>query len=149
MNDADGMALALEEAQRAVLEDEVPIGAVLINKEGHILAKTHNQTLTLRDPTAHAEILAIRTAAEAIQNHRLVDTTLYVTIEPCAMCMGALIHARISRLVFGATDPKGGAAGSCFSLHADPRLNHQIDVQGGVCEEACKRLIQSFFKDKR
>ena len=143
------MELALEEGRQAALQDEVPIGAVLIDSNGNILASAHNETITQSDPTAHAEILALRSAARSMGNHRLVDTTLYVTIEPCAMCMGALVQARVTRLVFGARDPKGGAAGSCFQLHADQRLNHVIATLEGVCETECKALIQNFFKAKR
>jgi tRNA(Arg) A34 adenosine deaminase TadA len=130
-------------------EDEVPVGAVLVDEGGSVLAKAHNQTITLCDPTAHAEILALRSAASALGNYRLLNTILYVTIEPCAMCVGAMLHARISKLVYGAKDPKSGAAGSCYNLAADPRLNHVIDVQGGVLENECRKLIQAFFKGKR
>jgi tRNA(Arg) A34 adenosine deaminase TadA len=143
------MRQALCEAQGAVQEDEVPVGAVLVDEGGSVLAKAHNQTITLCDPTAHAEILALRSAASALGNYRLLNTILYVTIEPCAMCVGAMLHARISKLVYGAKDPKSGAAGSCYNLAADPRLNHVIDVQGGVLENECRKLIQAFFKGKR
>jgi tRNA(adenine34) deaminase len=149
VNDDEFMMLAVEEGRQAALDGEVPIGAVLAANDGSILAKAHNQTIALCDPTAHAEILAIRRAAKEIGNYRLLNTTLYVTIEPCAMCMGALLQARVARLVFGACDPKGGAAGSCFDLHADPRLNHAIDIEKGIRERECKDLIQSFFKAKR
>lgn len=140
---------AVIEAQQAAWEDEVPVGAVLVSQNGTVLAKTHNQTITRCDPTAHAEILAIRSAAEALGNFRLLNTTLYVTIEPCIMCMGALLHARVSKIIYGAKDPKWGAAGSCYNLAADPRLNHVIDVEGGVLEKECRELIQTFFKAKR
>jgi tRNA(adenine34) deaminase len=140
---------AVIEAQQAAREDEVPVGAVLVSQNGTVLAKTHNQTITRCDPTAHAEILAIRSAAEALGNFRLLNTTLYVTIEPCIMCMGALLHARVSKIIYGAKDPKWGAAGSCYNLSADPRLNHVIDVEGGVLEKECRELIQTFFKAKR
>lgn len=149
MTDEAFMELALQEARVAAQEDEVPVGAVLVGEEGTVLSKAHNQTIGLCDPTAHAEILAVRSAARRLGNYRLMGTTLYVTIEPCTMCMGALIHARVARVMFGAVDPKGGAAGTCFTLQADPRLNHSIDVRGGVLEEECKALIRSFFQNKR
>ena len=140
---------AVIEAEQAAREDEVPVGAILVSQDGTVLAKTHNQTITRCDPTAHAEILAIRSAADALGNFRLLNTTLYVTIEPCIMCMGALLHARVSKIIYGAKDPKRGAAGSCYDLSADPRLNHVIDVEGGVLEKECRELIQTFFKAKR
>jgi len=140
---------AVIEAQQAAREDEVPVGAILVSQNGTVLAKTHNQTITRCDPTAHAEILAIRSAADALGNFRLLNTTLYVTIEPCIMCMGALLHARVSKIIYGAKDPKWGAAGSCYDLAADPHLNHVIDVEGGVLEKECRELIQTFFKAKR
>jgi tRNA(adenine34) deaminase len=143
------MRQAIEEAQQAALEDEVPVGAVLVSQNGRVLARTHNQTIALADPTAHAEILALRTAARALGNYRLPNTCLYVTIEPCIMCMGALLHARVSKIVYGAKDPKGGAAGSCYDLAADPRLNHVIEVEGGILEQECRQLIQAFFEQKR
>ena len=145
----DFMRQAIHEARQAALEDEVPVGAVLLTKDGRVLAKAHNQTIALSDPAAHAEILAIRSAAQAIGNYRLLDTILYVTMEPCIMCMGALVHARVSKIVYGAKDPKWGAAGSCYNLAADPRLNHSIEVQGGILEEECRELIQAFFQQKR
>jgi len=145
----DIMQQAIFEARQAALEDEVPVGAVLVAPDGTVLAKAHNQTIRLCDPTAHAEILALRSAAQAVGNYRLLETTLYVTIEPCIMCMGALLHARVARIVYGAKDPKWGAAGSCYDLAAEPRFNHVIDVQGGVLEKACRELIQAFFRHKR
>jgi tRNA(adenine34) deaminase len=143
------MALALAEARQAGKADEVPVGAILVAEDGVVLAKAHNQTIALSDPTAHAEIVALRSAAHALGNYRLLDTTLYVTIEPCIMCMGALLHARVTRIVYGAKDPKWGAAGSCYDLQSDPRLNHVIHVHGGVLEEECRELMQVFFKKKR
>jgi tRNA(adenine34) deaminase len=140
---------AIIEAQQAAREDEVPVGAILVSQNGTVLANTHNQTITLCDPTAHAEILAIRSAAQRLGNFRLLNTTLYVTIEPCIMCMGALLHARVSKIIYGAKDPKWGAAGSCYDLSADPRLNHVIDVEGDVLEKECRALIQTFFRAKR
>jgi tRNA(adenine34) deaminase len=143
------MKMALQEARQAAKEDEVPVGAVLVGDDGTVLAKAHNQTITLGDPTAHAEILALRSAAQVAGNYRLLDTTLYVTIEPCIMCMGALLHARVAHVVFGAKDPKWGGAGSCFNLEADPRLNHAIVIRSGVLERTCRTLIQNFFQQKR
>ncbi len=143
------MDMALGEAEKAGQGDEVPVGACLVDDAGKVLASTHNQTITLADPTAHAEILALRLAAGRIRNYRLPGTTLYVTIEPCPMCMGAIIHARIQRVVYGAADPKWGAAGSLYNLARDKRLNHQPEVIGGVRESACREMIQTFFRRKR
>jgi len=143
------MQEAILEAKRAAASGEVPVGALLVSPEGTLLAKAHNKTITLSDPTAHAEILAIRRAGQALGNYRLPNTTLYVTIEPCVMCMGALLHARIARIVYGAKDPKWGAAGTLYDLSADSRLNHKIDVQGGILERECRALIQGFFEHKR
>jgi tRNA(adenine34) deaminase len=143
------MKLALSEAAAAFQEEEVPVGAVLISESGLVLASTHNQTISLSDPTAHAEILALRHAAKQIQNYRLLNTTLYVTVEPCMMCMGAIIHARVSRLVYGARDSRWGAAGSLYDLSADKRLNHSLEVIPGVCEAECREILQRFFRDRR
>jgi len=143
------MREALLEAQQAAREDEVPVGAVLVAQDGTVLAKAHNRTIALCDPTAHAEILAMRAASLALGNYRLLNTILYVTIEPCIMCMGALLQARVARIVFGARDPKCGGAGSCYNLAADTRLNHTIAVQGGLLENECRELIQDFFQAKR
>ncbi|MDY6953122.1 MAG: tRNA adenosine(34) deaminase TadA [Thermodesulfobacteriota bacterium] len=143
------MEEAILEAKKAAAKGEVPVGAVLVSGQGMVVAKAHNQTIALSDPTAHAEVLALRSAGETLRNYRLVNTILYVTMEPCIMCMGALLHARIATLVFGAKDPKWGAAGSLYDLSSDPRLNHRIDVQGGILERACRELIQAFFKEKR
>ena len=143
------MKLALSEAKFAAEEAEVPIGAVLVSQDGVILAQSHNQPISLNDPTAHAEILALREAAQKVQNYRLLNTILYVTIEPCVMCMGALVHARVSRLVYGARDPKWGGAGSLYDLAGDNRLNHRMEIIAGVCEDECRALIQDFFRSKR
>jgi len=143
------MRQALLEAQQAARQDEVPVGAVLVARDGTVLARAHNQTIALCDPTAHAEILALRAASQAVGNYRLLDTTLYVTIEPCIMCMGALLQARVARILFGAEDPKWGGAGSRYNLAADTSLNHTIDVQGGLLENECRELIQDFFRAKR
>ena len=151
MNDARVrfMELALHEAKKAGQIGEVPVGAILVSENGEILAATHNQTIKLADPTAHAEILAIRDAALNIHNYRLLNTTLYVTVEPCIMCMGAIIHARISKVVFGASDPRWGAAGSLYNFAADDRLNHRVEITTDVCAEDCRRLMQDFFRAKR
>jgi tRNA(adenine34) deaminase len=143
------MRKALFEAEKARQKAEVPIGAVLISEDGEILSASHNQTISLHDPTAHAEILVLRQAAEKTRNYRLLNTTLYVTIEPCVMCMGAIVHARISTLVFGAKDSKWGGAGSLYNLAADNRLNHQVEIVEGVCEDQCRSLMQEFFRLKR
>lgn len=143
------MKFALCQAASAFQEEEVPVGAVMVAESGTVLAATHNQTISLSDPTAHAEILALRCAARKIQNYRLLNTTLYVTVEPCMMCMGAIIHARVSRLVYGARDSKWGAAGSLYDLSDDKRLNHSIDVIAGVCETECREILQRFFRDRR
>ena len=143
------MEVALTEAQRARKKGEVPIGAVLVAENLQILAAEHNRTITLNDPTAHAEILALRSAAAKIGNYRLLNTMLYVTVEPCPMCMGAAIHARVSRVIFGTRDPKWGAAGSLYNFAADQRFNHQLEVIEGVCKSDCKSLVQEFFRQKR
>lgn len=146
--DMKWMQLALEEASKAPALSEIPIGAVII-REGQILAKAHNHREVLHDPTAHAEILAIRAAASSLGSWRLLATTLYVTVEPCAMCLGAIILARIPRVVFGARDPKAGACGSVFDFSAEPRLNHSVMVTGGVLADESQALIQKFFKEIR
>jgi tRNA(adenine34) deaminase len=143
------MEVALKEAEKAQQKGEVPIGAVLVANNNLVLAAEHNRTITLSDPTAHAEILALRSAAEKIGNYRLLNTMLYVTVEPCPMCMGAVIHARVSRVIFGTRDPKWGAAGSLYDFTADLRFNHQPEVIEGVCKASCKTLIQEFFRQKR
>ncbi|MBF0101719.1 MAG: tRNA adenosine(34) deaminase TadA [Desulfobacterales bacterium] len=149
MNHEHFMQQALHQAQKALNNGEVPIGAILIDQDKNIVTCSHNAVITSQDPTAHAEILAIRSASKKLGNYRLLNSTLYVTIEPCIMCMGALIHARIKCLVFGAKDLKWGAAGSLYNIPADNRLNHRIDVISGVEELACQNIIQTFFKDKR
>src|SRR5210317_1288665 len=143
------MELALDEAKKAGQIGEVPVGAILVSENGEILSAAHNQTIKLADPTAHAEILALRKAANEINNYRLLNTTLYVTVEPCIMCMGAIVHARISQVVFGTTDPKWGAAGSLYNYADDERLNHRVEITSGVCAEDCRRLMQDFFRAKR
>ena len=142
------MKMALEEAYRAEREEEVPVGAIIV-KDDRVIARAYNQVIKRNDPTAHAEILALRQAALALRNYRLIDTTLYVTIEPCLMCGGALVQARIGRIVFGAFDPKMGAFGSLYNLAEDKRLNHRIRVKSGVLEEECCRLMKDFFRRRR
>jgi tRNA(adenine34) deaminase len=143
------MQIALSQAEKAGRIGEVPIGAVLVDQKGRVLAKAHNRTIGNCDPTAHAEILALRAAAVKIKNYRLTGCVLYVTIEPCLMCMGASVHARIAMVVYGACDPKWGAAGSLYNFATDQRLNHPFQVVSGVCKERCRELIQTFFRDKR
>ena len=143
------MALALLEAEKAGQMGEVPVGAILVSENGTILSAAHNQTIDLTDPSAHAEILALREAGSKVNNYRLLNTTLYVTVEPCIMCMGAIVHARISKIVFGAADPKWGAAGSLYNFAEDDRFNHRVAITKGVCEQKCRRLIQGFFRAKR
>ncbi|MBW1649934.1 MAG: tRNA adenosine(34) deaminase TadA [Deltaproteobacteria bacterium] len=145
----DFMAIALKQAKKAENLSEVPIGAVLVDNKGKIISKGYNFCLHLFDPTAHAEIIAIREAGEELFNYRLGDTTLYVTIEPCIMCMAAAVNARIKRIVYGAADYKAGAAGSVYSLHEDPNLNHRIEIIGGVMQEECRELMLGFFRKRR
>jgi len=148
--DQDWMLRALELADRAEREDdEVPVGALIIDERGELVAEAWNRNISLKDPSAHAEILAMRLAGEKIGNHRLLGCTLYVTLEPCAMCAMAMIHARIKRVVFGASDPKTGAAGSVFELLQDPRHNHRIEVQGGVLAEVAGKKLSDYFRVKR
>ena len=143
------MELALQEAKKAEQIGEVPVGAILVSENEEILAAAHNLTIKLVDPTAHAEVLALRKAALEINNYRLLNTTLYVTVEPCIMCMGAIVHARISRVVFGAADPKWGAAVSLYNVAEDDRLNHHVEIITGARAEDCRRLMQDFFRAKR
>lgn len=143
------MHLALEQAALARTMGEVPIGAVLVDGEEKILARGCNQPISSCDPTAHAEILALRQAARQVNNYRLLSTTLYVTLEPCVMCMGALIHARVARVVFGARDLKWGAAGSIYDFSKDIRFNHQPVIVPGICEPQCRSMITDFFRGKR
>ena len=143
------MRLAIEEAKRALVHDDVPVGAVILGPSGEVLGTGHNERELLQDPSAHAEMLAIREAAEAVGSWRLLDTTLYVTLEPCAMCAGAIVLARIPRVVFGTTDPKAGAAGSVLDILGEPRLNHRPEVEGGVLAAESNRLLTEFFAGRR
>lgn len=142
------MRMALEEASRAPAVVEVPIAALIV-QNSQVLAQTHNYRELWQDPTAHAEVIAIRAAAIALGTWRLTDTTLYVTVEPCSMCIGAIILARISRVVFGAWDPKAGACGSVFDFTNEPRLNHHVEILGGLLEQESQALIQQFFRQLR
>jgi tRNA(adenine34) deaminase len=142
------MALALEQAVLAAAAGEVPVGALVI-KDGEIVGRGHNRNLLDDDPTAHAEIVALRQAAARLRNHRLTGCIMVATIEPCAMCAGALIHARIARLVYGASDPKAGAAGSVLQVVNHPGLNHRMEVIAGVLAEKCSAVLQDFFRQKR
>lgn len=149
MDDEFYMNLALFEAKKAVKMDEVPVGAVLVDKEGKVIGCGYNQPITLNDPCGHAEILALRMGAEVIGNYRLSGTTIYATIEPCIMCMGAIIHARVARVVYGAGDPKWGGAGSLYDFASDKRLNHNPVVVSGVCCDEAREIIRAFFRNKR
>ena len=148
--DEHWMHHALALAHRAQHEDdEIPVGAVLVSAEGEVLGEGWNRNIGQADPTAHAEIVAMRDAGSRLRNHRLLGTTLYVTLEPCAMCAMAMVHARVARVVFGASDPKTGAAGSVFDLLADPRHNHRIEVSGGVLAEEAGTRLTNYFRAKR
>ena len=142
------MRLALDQAQNAWLLGEVPVGAVIV-RDGQVIATGYNRPIGDNDPTAHAEIVALRQAASLLGNYRLPDCTLYVTLEPCAMCAMALLHARFRRVVFGAPDPKTGAAGGVIDLFADPRLNHHCEIAANVERDACGALLQDFFRERR
>ena len=146
--DIEFMRQALAEARESGASGEVPIGAVLVH-EGRILARSGNRTIRDCDPTAHAEIVALRGAAKISGNYRLADTTLYVTIEPCSMCAGAMIQARVPRLVYGAAEPRGGAVHSCFEVLSHPELNHRVQVTSGVLGSECSEVLQSFFAVRR
>ncbi len=142
------MAAALEEARRAASIGEVPVGAAVL-REGTVVARAHNETVKRRDPTAHAELLAVRQALSSLQTDRLSACTLYVTLEPCAQCAGAIVLTKVGRVVFGAYDPKAGMAGSVGDVLRHSGLNHRVEVIGGVEEEECGRLLQDFFRDRR
>lgn len=142
------MELAIQQALLAEKIDEVPVGAVLV-QDDQLIASAHNQPISNNDPTAHAEIQLLRAAGEQLNNYRLPNTTLYVTLEPCTMCLGAMIHARVSKVVFGAFDEKTGVCGSCQDLSTSECFNHAIEIQGGVLADECKNLLQNFFKNRR
>lgn len=142
------MRLAIEEARQAEQDGEVPVGALVV-MEDRVIARGRNRTIADCDPTAHAEIVALRSVARAVGNYRLAGATLYVTIEPCAMCAGAIVQARPARLVYGADDPKGGAVRTCFAILSDPRLNHRVEVTAGVLAPDCADLLRAFFATRR
>lgn len=142
------MTLALEEAHKAEAAGEVPVGCVVV-LDGRVVGRGFNQPISSTDPTAHAEMLAIRAAAREVGNYRLTRAALYVTIEPCLMCVGAMVHARIARVVFGAAEPKAGALGSTVHAHEAPGLNHRLEVTSGVLEEECRAAMQAFFRARR
>jgi tRNA(adenine34) deaminase len=148
-DDERWMQIAVNEARLAQRADEVPVGAVLVDATGRLLAAGHNRTVEAVDPTAHAEIVTLRKASLLLGNYRLLNTTLYVTIEPCIMCMGAIIHARVAKVIYGAPDPRWGAAGSLYHFGDDPRLNHRLEILGGVLEDPCKAIMQTFFRSRR
>ncbi|MDQ3675902.1 MAG: tRNA adenosine(34) deaminase TadA [Actinomycetota bacterium] len=142
------MRLALREAEAALDHDDVPIGAVVV-REGEVIGAAHNERELRQDPTAHAELLALREASRALESWRVLDSVLYVTLEPCAMCAGAIVLARVARVVFGTVDPKAGAAGSVLNILAEPRLNHRTDVAGGLLAAECSALLTAFFGSRR
>jgi len=148
MTDEDRMRQAMELAARAESQGEVPVGALLI-RDGNIIGEGWNQPIALNDPSAHAEIMALRAGANSIKNYRLVDCTLYITLEPCVMCVGAIVHARIARVVFGARDAKTGAAGSAFDLLNSEKFNHKVDISSGILAQECSEQLKSFFSRKR
>lgn len=147
-DDVKFMRMALREAKRALNEQEVPVGAVMV-QDGRVIARAHNRPRNLNDPTAHAEILALRRAGQKLANYRLKDCSLYVTIESCAMCAGAIIQARLRRVVFGARDPKAGANGSVLSVLNHPKLNHHVEVSNGVLADDCALILREFFRARR
>ena len=146
--DQQYMRMAIEQAQLAAQSGEVPVGAVLV-RDGQVIAKAFNKPIATHDPSAHAEMLALREAALSEENYRIPGTTLYVTLEPCAMCSGAIFHARIDRVVYGAPDPKTGAAGGALDLFSEKKINHQTSIEGGVMSEECGQLLRDFFKGRR
>ncbi len=149
MTDDDFMRHALALARHGAEQGEVPVGAVLVSGDGRILGEGYNRPICSHDPTGHAEVIALREGAAALGNYRLLDTTLYVTLEPCIMCAGAIVHARVKRLVYGAADPKGGAAGSVFDVFASGKVNHRVIVDGGVLAEECGAVLTEFFRARR
>jgi tRNA(adenine34) deaminase len=146
--DQQFMRMAIEQAQLAAQSGEVPVGAVLV-RDGQVISRAFNKPIANHDPSAHAEMLVLREAALAEENYRIPGTTLYVTLEPCAMCSGAMLHARVGRVVYGAPDPKTGAAGSVLDLFSSKQINHQTSVEGGIMGEECGQLLRDFFKGRR
>ena len=147
-SDYDFMKIALEEAEEAYRLGEVPVGAVLV-REGNILSRAHNSPIVRNDPSAHAEMLVLRQAGEKLGNYRLSGAELYITLEPCIMCAGAIVHARVARVIFGARDPKYGAVGSLYNILTDRRLNHQVEITEGIMREECGEIMSRFFQQKR
>ena len=148
MDDLHFMEMCLREAEKAFIEEEVPVGAIIVSPQKKVIARAHNLTIRSNRPTSHAEMLAINMAADMLDNYRLIDCTLYVSMEPCIMCAGAMIEARVRRVVFGCYDEKRGALGSVTDVNALP-LNHRLEVQGGVLQEKCQAILQRFFKARR
>lgn len=148
MSDKKYMQRAFELAKEAQAHDEVPVGAVIVYQD-QIIGEGWNQPISSNDPTAHAEIIALRDAAKKLNNYRLPDATMYVTLEPCAMCAGAIVHARLAKLVYAIDDPKTGAGGSVFNIMQTDELNHKVEIEEGIMEDECRSLIQNFFKEKR
>lgn len=146
--DRQFMQQAIEQAKLAAVAGEVPVGAVVV-RNGQVISKAFNKPISTHDPSAHAEMLALRAAALSEENYRLPGTTVYVTLEPCAMCSGAMLHARVDRVVYGATDPKTGAAGSVLDIFSSKQINHQTHVQGGVMGDECGQILRDFFKERR
>ena len=149
MNDSQYMQIAIQEAEKAAGRGEVPVGAVLVDIDGRIIGCDGNRSIEESDPTGHAEINVLRQAGKNKANYRLTGSTLYVTVEPCCMCAGAIVHARVGRLVFGATDPKAGAIVSCYQIGSDQKLNHTIEFTGGVLGQECGELLRAFFRSRR
>ena len=147
-SDEHYMDLALAEAKKAEMAGEVPVGAVIVSS-GTVIGRGSNQPISGHDPTAHAEIIALREAARRQRNYRLMNATMYCTVEPCVMCAGAMIHARLARLVFGTPDPKAGSAGSIYNVLTDPRLNHRVDLVSGIREDECAAILHEFFARRR
>jgi len=149
MNDEDNIHAAMVEARSAMADGEVPVGAIVVSSAGEIIGRGQNRVIRDQDPTAHAEIVAMRQAARHLSNYRLSGCSLYVTLEPCSMCAGAILHARIDRLVYAASDPKAGACGSVLDVMNHPKLNHRVEVVPGILSEECGSLLQSFFRARR
>ncbi len=149
LSDEAAMRLALQQAELAYAAGEVPVGAVVLDAGGRVIGLGYNRSITDHDPSSHAEIVTLRQAAAFMKNYRLPGASLFVTLEPCAMCMGAMLHARLDRVVYGATDPKTGACGSVLSVHASPQLNHRTTVTGGVLADECGDMLRRFFRERR
>jgi len=148
IEDEKWMKVAISEAKLAACENEIPVGAVIV-RNNELIAKAHNQSIMSNDPTAHAEIQALRIAGKIINNYRITDSTLYVTLEPCVMCLGAIMHSRISKVIFGTTDPKTGFCGSCANLKDEKFFFHKLEIENGILEKECREILLSFFRSKR